>query len=399
MSRQSLIAKKAEFCVSNFVVPDMKKEWGFVCPQKQAHDNQGEVFMKKKLILLISTLGVLGVTATVIAAGGGSPAVNNDLQKLGMHLYNDKNLSFYQNQSCQTCHHHFAGFADITNHLHPYTIVVSTGSDGVSEGGRNAPTSAYAGFSPTLAFINGEWRGGLFWDGRADGSSLGDPLAEQAQGPPLNPGEMAMPSKAAIIDVIAASTYINLWYKVFGIGSLADVEKAYDNFGRAIAAYERSADVTKFTSKFDLHRDQFTPAEENGLELFEAKCAGCHSTVAEFGAPEPLFTNYRYANIGVPANPLVPLDSPDLGLGFTVNDTTQNGKFKIPTLRNIAMSAPYSHNGLFPTLEDMVNFINNSSGFTPEVAENLDTSVGDLGLSKGDINDIIAFLNTLTDDY
>ncbi len=360
--------------------------------------------MKKIIISIISTLGVLVVTTMVIAAGG-PPAVTNNLQKIGMHLYDDKNLSLYQNQSCRTCHHHFAGFADLKNHLNPYTSVVSTGSDGVSKGGRNAPTSAYAGFSPPLAQLNdGEYEGGLFWDGRAEGNSesLADPLAEQAQGPPLNPVEMAMPSKAAIIEVIKNSSYVNLWYKEFGNNSLNDADAAYDNFARAIAAYERSADVTKFNSKFDLYlanKAQLTPSEKNGLDLFVTNCDRCHSTVAAFNAPAPLFTNYRYANIGVPANPLVPLVSADLGLGAIVDDNLQNGKFKVPTLRNIVMSAPYSHNGSFPTLEEMVNFVNNSSGVISEYGGNIDSLVGSLSLSPDEVNDIIAFLHTLTDDY
>ncbi len=242
--------------------------------------------------------------------------------------------------------------------------------------------------------------GGLFWDSRADGSSvLAYPLAEQAQGPPLNPVEMAMPDTAAILAVIQNSSYISLWYKVFGADSLADEVEAYNNFGRAIAAYEHSADVTKFTSKFDVDRTNFTVAENNGLALFAQNCARCHATEAAFNAPAPLFTNYRYANIGVPANPLVALDSPDLGLGTTVNDPSQNGKFKVPTLRNIAMSAPYSHNGSFPTLEKMVGFLNDSSGITPEVAGNIDPGVGSLGLTSDQVNDIVAFLNTLTDEH
>ncbi len=356
--------------------------------------------MKKRMISIASTLAVLGITTMAIAAGG-PPAVTDNLQKLGMHLYNDKNMSLNQNQSCRTCHHHLAGFADLKNHLDPYTSVVSTGSDGVSKGGRNAPTAAYAGFSPPLLEVEvGVYEGGLFWDGRATGNSerLADPLAEQAQGPPLNPVEMAMPSKEAIIGVIENSSYVKLWYQVFGNNSLAITDDAYDNFAKAIAAYERSADVTKFTSKFDLNRDQFTAAEKSGLALFEANCARCHSTTVAPDVPGPLFTNFRYANIGVPANPLVPV-SPDLGLGETVGDSEQNGKFKIPTLRNIAMSAPYSHNGSFPTLEKMVNFVNYSGGFTPEVKENIDANVGRLNLTAEQVKDITAFLNTLTDDY
>jgi len=324
-----------------------------------------------------------------------SAAESSNLERLGMHLYKDKNISLNNNQSCQTCHHQLAGFADRSNFLHPYDKVVSLGSDGVSLGGRNAPSSAYAGYSPIREYKNGEWVGGMFWDGRMTGLGLGDPLAEQAQGPPLNPVEMAMPSVDAIMDVIMASNYYPLWKEVFG--PIGDEDLAWEYFARAVAAYERSADVTKFTSKFDVAQNQFTPSESKGMATFEDKCSSCHATVADFDAPKPLFTTYGYSNIGVPANPPVP--AADLGLGGDLGDPDQNGKFKIPTLRNIAVTAPYSHNGGFPTLFDMVSFINDSSGFTPDVAENITPMVGNLGLSDNEINDLIAFLHTLTDDY
>ncbi|MFH2043600.1 MAG: cytochrome c peroxidase [Pseudomonadota bacterium] len=350
--------------------------------------------MKRFLILTLLFIGVIVVTSAIAQP----PTGLSDTEKLGRHLYKDKNLSYNGTQSCQNCHHPFAGFADRTNLINPYDNVVSTGADGISKGGRNAPTAAYAGFSPLLTFSGGEWAGGLFWDGRATGSMLGDPLAEQAQGPPLNPVEMAMPSKDAIIEVIKTSNYANLFLRVFGLNAFDDVDLAYDNFGRAVAAYERSTEVTKFTSKYDVARNQFTPAEERGLALFEAKCSACHSTTIQFSTNAALFTNYKYANIGAPANPLVPVP-PDLGLGPIVDDTTQDGKFKVPTLRNIAVTPPYTHNGNFPTLPEMVAFINNSSGFTPEVEQNIDDRVGSLGLSNEDINDIVTFLMTLTDDY
>ena len=164
-----------------------------------------------------------------------------------------------------------------------------------------------------------------------------------------------------------------------------------------MAAYERSADVSKFNSKFDVAQGQFTTAENSGYAIFQTNCASCHTTTAMHGAPEPLFTTYGYANIGVPANPDVP--SPDVGLGDSVGDTNQDGKFKIPTLRNIAVTAPYAHNGAFPTLYDMVSFINDSSSFVPDVQGNVSNAVGNLGLSEEQIDDLIAFLHTLTDDY
>ncbi len=357
--------------------------------------------MYRKLTGIGVIVAVLAFAAALWAAGG-PPNVDSSMERLGMRLYNDKNMSYNGTQSCRNCHHHFSGFADITNHLDPYANFVSTGADGVSKGGRNAPSSAYAGYSPVLHTELDEWGdifwvGGMFWDGRASGYELGDPLAEQAQGPPLNPVEMAMADKQAVVDAIADSDYVNLWYRVFGTGSLDDADEAYDYFGQAVAAYERSADVTKFTSKYDV--GQLSAAEQSGQALFEASCASCHSTQADFGAPAALFTNYRYANIGVPANPGIPSEGPDLGLGAVIDDPAEYGKFKIPTLRNIALSAPYSHNGYFPTLMDMLQFINDNSGSAPEVGENVSNQVGNLGLSQKDLNDIAAFLNALTDDY
>ena len=347
--------------------------------------------MKKLTGILLSSLFLI---SAVWAANDSL----SDKERLGKRIYKDKNMSNNGTQSCRDCHHPTSGFADLSNYLDPETNFVSTGDDGTSKGGRNAPSSAYAGFSPILDKINGEWIGGMFWDGRATGWTLKDPLAEQAQGPPLNPVEMNMPDKQAVIDVIKASDYLNLWNKVYGKGSLDYVDDAYNKFGEAIALYERSVDVTKFTSKFD--RGGLSPAELDGQKFFEAKCSGCHSTKAAFGAPAPLFTNYQYANIGVPVNPGIPSDGPDLGLGGVpeIDDPTQKGKFKIPTLRNIALTAPYSHNGSFPTLMEMLQFINDNSDFTPEVDENISPDVGNLNLSNADLVNIEAFLMTLTDN-
>ncbi len=334
----------------------------------------------------------------IFAAANVFAGPPSDIEILGRHIYKDKNVSFNGTQSCQDCHYPWAGFADKTNLLDPYENVVSTGADGISKGGRNAPTSAYAGFSPPLDLVNGEWVGGLFWDGRADGSVLGDPLAEQAQGPPLNPVEMAMPDKESIVNMIASSSYASLFKKVFGANAFSDVDVAYNNFGRAIAAYERSKEVTRFSSKYDVAKNSFTDAEVRGLAIFEKNCAMCHSMTVPEGAPAAVFTNYSYANIGVPENPMVP-GGPDLGLGPVVNDPEQNGKFKIPTLRNIEFSPPYTHNGSFPTLREMVSFINDSSAYTPEVQENIDGRVGNMNLSESDIDDVVSFLVTLTDNY
>ncbi|MFH1217230.1 MAG: cytochrome c peroxidase [Pseudomonadota bacterium] len=350
--------------------------------------------MKK---ILFST----AVFSLVLGAGYVFAADLTPIEDLGKKLYESNKLSLDETQSCATCHHGTSGFADPTNSADPVNVMVSLGDDLLSTGGRNAPTAAYCGFSPVLHVNqNGEYVGGMFWDGRATGYTLGDPLAEQAQGPPLNPVEMHMPNKEAVIVAIQEDTAIvDLFEQVFGLNPFDQVETAYDNMAIAIAAYERSAEVTRFTSDYDT--GTMSRKQQKGASLFIKNCAKCHS-VERRGSGHPLFTNYQYVNAGVPMNEALLVEGcayeyPDLGLGGFLNDPAQNGKFKVPTLRNIALTAPYSHNGYFANLRDMVSFMNNNSGYTPEVADNLSTAVGNLGLSDAQIDEIVVFLESLTD--
>lgn len=332
------------------------------------------------------------------------------MEQLGKIMYQDKDFSRNGTQSCQTCHHHISGFADPTNMRDPVNTVVSLGDDGVSLGGRNAPTSAYAGFSPALHKENDAYVGGLFWDGRATGGSvnLADPLAEQAQGPPLNPVEMNMPDKEAVVAVVRSAPYASLFRKVFGSASLDNVDSAWDNIAKAIAKYERSNEVQAFSSRLD--KGQLTDQEKRGQHLFAINCAKCHSMETVAGAKGPLFTNYTYANIGLPANVEDGVAGGDLGLGGFLlasgiseqEAQLQNGKFKVPTLRNVAFSAPYGHNGYFATLREMVVFINTRDTDNwpqPDVNDNVyrADNFGRLGLSNQEIDDIVAFLTALTD--
>ena len=177
-----------------------------------------------------------------------------DLEKLGGLIYRDKNLSIGENQSCMTCHHPSAGFADPENRRNPINFPVSDGSDPTLFGGRNAPTAAYAGFSPKFhKDASGTYVGGMFWDGRATGERLGDPLAEQALGPFLNPVEMALTiydvageptdDPSEVVARVKTAKYARLFEKVFlndlnynWKGWDSDVYKTYDLIGIAIAA-------------------------------------------------------------------------------------------------------------------------------------------------------------------
>ena len=258
-----------------------------------------------------------------------------------------------------------------------------------------------------LRRTRGAYVGGMFWDGRATGNTnLADPLAEQAQGPPLNPVEMNMPDEGAVVQVVRDASYTPLFRKVFGSTSLDNADLAFDNIARAIAKYERSAEVQAFSSQFD--SGQFNDQENRGKALFEANCAKCHSMEKVEGAKGPLFTNYTYANIGLPANTEDGVAGGDLGLGGFLSARVWNrsrledGKFKVPTLRNIAFSAPYGHNGYFATLREMVVFKNTRDTEVwpvPDVAENVydDGAFGNFGFDDQQIDDIVAFLLTLTD--
>lgn len=376
----------------------------------------------------------------LLAAGVATPAqALTDIEKLGGLIYRDTDLSLNFNQSCQTCHHQSAGFADPANRKDPYNLPVSQGSDPTLFGGRNAPTSAYAGFSPIFYWSDtkGSYVGGMFWDGRATGDVLGDPLAEQALGPFQNPVEMGITPEDVVAQVKAAN-YAALFLSVYPATDWTKIDETYNNIGRAIAAFERSEAVTRFSSKFDvfwsacqkagidvsaitetsdlskLPQNILSTGELKGLALFngKAKCAVCHPTAVDtdLDAPRPLFTDYTYDNLGIPTNPrvyeLAGVTPPDLGLGGRLNLPNQNGKFKVPTLRNVAKSAPYGHNGYFPTLSDIVNFYNTRDvegsawdSIAPDVVENVNTTeLGDLGLTAKEEMWLVSFLQTLNDN-
>jgi cytochrome c peroxidase len=190
----------------------------------------------------------------------------------------------------------------------------------------------------------------------------------------------------------------------------------------AIEAYEKTSEFSPFNSKYDhwlRGETELTEQELRGLKLFEAEdkgnCAACHpSRLAADGSP-PLFTDFTYDNLGVPRNPENPFYSlpsdlnpdgfafVDFGLGETVNDPAQNGKFRVPSLRNVAITAPYMHNGVFKTLFNVVAFYNTrdvAEWPAPEVLENVNMEeMGNLGLTNQELEDLVAFLRTLTDGW
>jgi cytochrome c peroxidase len=361
--------------------------------------------MKKKYILPLTFL------ITLLSCTAALAALTQE-QKLGKLLYFDRFLSANQNQSCATCHEPAAGFADPLNLRLPDQFPTSAGSDTSLFGGRNAPTAAYAMFSPVFGFdaVEGLYIGGQFWDGRAP------TLDEQAKGPFLNPVEMAMADEAAVIVALIdpnnqnALVYQALFNAVYSIDLATTdtssvtpgVTTAYNALAMAIAAFERAPAFARFNSKFDAvmaGAETFTPAEANGWTLFNgtAQCHLCH--------PAPIFTDFSYDNLGIPhsKSDLIKKNDADLGLGAIVGDPLENGKFKVSTLRNIALTPPYGHNGFFATMKDIVHFYNTrdvqaEKWDKPEVPENVNVvELGNLGLTDLEENDLVAFLKTLTD--
>lgn len=334
-------------------------------------------------------------------------------ERLGKLLFFEKSLSTPPGQACSGCHAPEVAFADPETEL-----PVSRGAHFDRYGNRNDMTVSYSAFVPPLQFNEEDsvWLGGLFWDGRANS------LAEQSKGPPLNPLEMANPDTLTIFKKLQSLSYVSLFTEVYGTDALTNPTTAFNNMADAIEAYEKTAEVSPFSSKYDYWLQgeaELSEQELNGLKLFEAEdkgnCAACHpNTIFEDGSP-PIFTDFTYDNLGVPRNPenpfytLPPDLNPDgfvfvdLGLGKTLNDPEQNGKFRVPTLRNVAVTFPYMHNGVFKTLFNVLAFYNTrdvSDWPDPEVSQNVNMDeLGDLKLTNTELEDLVAFLRTLTDGW
>jgi cytochrome c peroxidase len=364
------------------------------------------------------TLVLTSFFATLLAACSHQPpTVATTLSPkaaLGKAMFFDTRLSTPSGQSCASCHSPQSGFSD-PDHDSP----VSAGAVAGRFGNRNAPTAAYAAFSPRFHYDvkDGLFEGGQFWDGRAAD------LAQQALQPLLNAVEMNNANPKQVVEKVREADYAERFRRVFGRDALDDVNQAYQYIGQAIAAYEHSPELNPFSSKYDAYlagKVKLSEQEMRGLNVFEdedkGNCAACHPNTADEESHKILFTDFTYDNLGVPANPHNPWyrmphrfnhagkHFVDLGLGKSLGRPSENGKFKVPTLRNIAVTAPYMHNGVFTTLREVVEFYNtrdvDSRWGKPEEAENVNRDeLGDLKLSEQEVDDLLAFLDTLTDGY
>lgn len=369
--------------------------------------------------------GLLAVTVILLGISGcetpSDPELDNATMNqkkiaLGEVLFHDKNLSLNRTMACATCHQ--AGSAMI-DPRESAAVGASLGDDDFSRSDRNAPTAAYAKFSPSFHFDSGEglYIGGQFHDGSAKD------LKAQAKGPFLNPVEMMMPDESAVIDRVKEnSETVSRLKAIYGENIFDDDLKAYDAVADSISLFEMSDIFSPFDSKYDRFlagRESLTAQEEEGRRLFEGKamCSACHPGTTDDGS-RPLFTDYSYDNLGVPVNHAL-REANGLGEGYIdnglgarrdINDPALNGAFKVATLRNIAVTGPYMHNGLFKDLKTVVHFyntrdvdgaINPETGLPWEKGEVDATKnvneLGDLGLSDEEEDALVAFMNTLTD--
>ncbi len=337
------------------------------------------------------------------------------LAELGAILFNDTTLSQPKGQACSTCHNPAKHFAD------PGTAVREGAVKG-AVGFRNTPSLKYAAAAPE--FSGGdydEWVGGLFWDGRSNS------LEEQALEPFFNPVEMNN-TEAGLAKALRQPHYKPLFESLFGSKVLKDDTALVRAAAQALADFQRTPLFAPFDSKYDYVQAglmTFTPSEERGKRLFNGggpgfgNCLDCHS--GSFQGKD-IFTRFVHHNILVPRNTELafykqpetvnPQGKAFIDIGTAMNkgvinspiegETTRaKGLFRTPSLRNIEKTAPYMHNGVFKTLEEVLNFYIDIHKFgPPEVRENKSAMLSTiLEITQQDKKDIIAFLKTLTDGY
>ncbi|HIP59037.1 MAG TPA: c-type cytochrome [Campylobacterales bacterium] len=309
--------------------------------------------------------------------GGEDDKFSQEKAELGKRLFFDTNLSLTKTLSCASCHDPLHAFIDARFDSNPIDGALSVGDDSQTLGGRNTPTVAYAKFIPDFLKIDDStYLGGQFWDGRAKN------LKEQAKGPFLDPAEMMMPHATSVVSRVKQSvTYQERFKKLYGADIFNDNDKAYDAIAETIAQFEKTAELSPFDSKYDrsklpyYHVDHYemTAKEKLGYKLFfsdDTHCRKCHTTSSNTESSIEIFTNFRYENIGVPKNLTALLardghtDKIDLGLGgrADINDVQHYGKFKVPTLRNIAVTAPYMSNGVFKELKTVIKYFDYMAG-------------------------------------
>ena len=363
-----------------------------------------------------------------LPAGAESPRQDARVEA-GRRLFFDVRLSEPPGTSCASCHDPARAFSGDNGS----GLAVSRGSRPETRGTRNAPTLMYLATSPGPGFLEKDGkavpRGGFFWDGRAR------TLSEQALGPLFTAHEMNNRNATTLAGKVAASDAASWLRQAFGEDVFAEPDRALSAIADSLAAFEQSPDFAPFSSKFDAvvrGQARFTEQEQRGQSLFtiaqKGNCAACHTLNSDSRDPrDSLFTDFGFHALGVPRNAAIARrDAPDLGYCDALPESKAGrsrwcGWFKTPTLRNVALTAPYMHNGKFTTLREAVAFYAtrdteperwypNGEKFDdlpPHLRANVDLDTRPYHRRPGqrpamndeEIDDIVVFLQTLTDGY
>ncbi len=290
---------------------------------------------------------------------------------LGKKLFFDKNLSKDNTMACATCHQPNKAYSDglVTNFNNQGSFLK-----------RNTPT-----------LINSVFQKGLFWDGRSEN------LMAQILGVFTNKEEFNSSAHEFSLTLLEDSEYKTLFNAVFG-----ERKRSNDEVIKALSSY--IATLNGFNSKFDRNiraeEDTFTEEEKLGMNLFMGKalCATCHFMPLTNGTVPPFFNDTEKEVIGVPETKENKQLDDDLGFYFMYNLEVQKGMFKTPTVRNTEVTAPYMHNGVYSTLEELMDFYNKGGG--AGLGFNLEYQTlpfDELNLTEKEQKAIIAFIKSLTD--
>ncbi len=396
-------------------------------------------------ILLVSAAGAPGpvvAAGSAVASSAARPAAEAQsppaavMASLGRLMFFDPTLSASGKLACGTCHDPRYAYGPP-----PGKALAIGGKDMAQPATRAVPSLRYLHGAPPFneqyRFLDGDVGpvGGFTWDGRA-GS-----LHEQAALPLLAANEMANAGPADVAAKLARTAYAPQFRAAFGADIFADPQRAYAAALLALEAFQQiPAEFYPFSSRYDAFLRgelELTEQEERGVSLFKdpakGNCASCHLGVTRAGRPPP-FTDYDFVNVGVPRNPRLPANADpnyyDLGLcGPLRRDMTEKhefcGFFRSPSVRNTALRDAYFHNGVFTSLREVLHFYNERDLFPEKYySRNPDGSVHKFddmprsipnnvdrdppldrdpgaspALTESDIDDIIAFLQALTDGY
>jgi len=370
--------------------------------------------------------------ATLLAGCGGSnESPLSPEAALGERAFNEPLLSASGQQSCASCH------APEAAHVAPNALAVQVGgAHSDVQGLRASQSPRYLATNTAFHFDDeGTPTGGFFWDGRADS------LAIQAGIPLLGAREMANPDKASVVAKIARTAWAGDFKALYGADIFSDVDRAFDKLGQALQRFQlEDAVFNAYSSKYDevlRGKAALSAQEARGLALFndpaKGNCAACHPSEKNADGSHPLFTDFTYDNLGIPRNPEIQAnaDPAYFDLGLCGRPDLQGredlcGAFKVPSLRNVALRPVLFHNGKFKSLKDALTFyvqrdtspekwyprnadgsVNKFDDLPVQWHANVNTTEapydrkpGDApALSDEEIDDVIAFLRTLSDGW